>query len=323
MPDGVLVRDPDHPDARPRLAPIDAPTDDEVRALLDRIIERVTDLVRPRLGEAGEPDDVDLDNPARQLEAFAARPVPRGASTPIDDDPGPRCARKDGWSLHANIAVHRQDRLGLERLARYCLRPPISPARLRETEDGHILYLMKRRGSDGTDTLRLTPRELVLRLCALIPPPRSHLVRYFGLLAGHSRGRFALTGRGLHDPAPSPTAPRASPAPPPPGRPRPSSIIEDVKGPDDPERAPRLPWAERLRRVWRTDVLVCARCGGDMRVVAIIDSEPVVLRILRHLGYPTTAPPRGPPRPVGQLPLDLAPGGRAPTDGVDPPYVDN
>jgi hypothetical protein len=191
---------------------------------------------------------------------------------------------------------------------------------------------MKRRGSDGTDTLRLTPRELVLRLCALIPPPRSHLVRYFGIVAGHSRGRRALTGRGLHDPAPSPTASPATSTnaatiapttPPPPGRPHPSSILEDVKGPDAPERAPRLPWAELLRRVWRVDVLTCPRCGGDIRVVAVIDDEPVVARILRHLGYPTTAPPRGPPRPVGQLPLDLAPGGRAPTDGVDPPYVDN
>jgi hypothetical protein len=162
----------------------------------------------------------------------------------------------------------------------------------------------------------------------LIPPPRSHLIRYFGPVAGHSRGRYALTGRGLHDPAPSPTASPATavaiaPTTPPPGRPDPSSILEDIKGPDNPERAPRLPWAQLLARVWRIDVLVCPRCGGDMRVVAVIDSEPVVVRILRHLGYPTTAPPRGPPRPVGQLPLDLWPGGRAPTDGVDPPYVGN
>lgn len=59
---------------------------------------------------------------------------------------------------------------------------------------------MKRRWSDGTDTIRLTPQELLLRLCALVPPPRRHLVRYFGVFSAHSRGRFALCGRGLHDP---------------------------------------------------------------------------------------------------------------------------
>ena len=39
---------------------------------------------------------------------------------------------------------------------------------------------MKRRFSDGRQTLRFTPRELLLRLCALVPPRGMHMVRYHG-----------------------------------------------------------------------------------------------------------------------------------------------
>ena len=78
-----------------------------------------------------------------------------------------RCARQDGYSLHAGRRVHENDRVNLEELARYGLRPALAQERLREAEDGAVLYEMKRRFSDGRHTLRFTPRELLLRLCAL------------------------------------------------------------------------------------------------------------------------------------------------------------
>src|SRR5262245_12666799 len=39
-------------------------------------------------------------------------------------------AKVEGFSLHANVAVHADDRPRLERLARYCARPPIAMERL-------------------------------------------------------------------------------------------------------------------------------------------------------------------------------------------------
>jgi len=62
-----------------------------------------------------------------------------------------------------------------------------------------VLYEMKRRFSDGRHVLRFTPREFVLRLCALIPPRGFHTTRYAGIFSAHARGRYALTGRGLRD----------------------------------------------------------------------------------------------------------------------------
>ncbi len=42
---------------------------------------------------------------------------------------------------------------------------------------------MKRRVSDGTAAVVITNTVLMERLCALVPPPRKHLVTYRGALA--------------------------------------------------------------------------------------------------------------------------------------------
>ena len=48
-----------------------------------------------------------------------------------------------------------------------------------------------------------------------------------------------------------------------------------------------------MRRAYACDVLVCARCGGEMRVVGVIFDPAVAERILRHLGLWQRGPPRG------------------------------
>ena len=88
-------------------------------------------------------------------------------------------------------------------------------------------------------------------------------------------------------------------------------------GPDDPSRPRRLDWAALLKRVRAVDVLVCPRCAGPMRIVALIEDEVVAGKILAHLGLPSRAPPRGRPwRPGQQFLPDHA---RPFLDGVDPP----
>jgi hypothetical protein len=55
-----------------------------------------------------------------------------------------------------------------------------------------------------------------------------------------------------------------------------------------------------MRRTFGFDVLACPRCGGRLRLVALIERASVVQRILRHLGLPTELPEprpaRAPPR---------------------------
>jgi len=96
--------------------------------------------------------------------------------------------------------------------------------------------------------------------------------------------------------------------------------LTQPEGPDDPARERRLDWAKLLKRAWAIDVLVCPRCAGPMRLLALIDDERIARKILTHLGLPSRAPPRGRPwRPPQQsLPLDA----RSDDDAIDPPSYD-
>jgi len=49
------------------------------------------------------------------------------------------------------------------------------------------------------------------------------------------------------------------------------------------ERHAAMTWAQRLKRVFSIDIEVCGRCGGSVRVIASIEDQDVIDRILTHL----------------------------------------
>ena len=55
-----------------------------------------------------------------------------------------------------------------------------------------------------------------------------------------------------------------------------------------------------MARTFGFDVLACPRCGGRLRLIALIEEAAVIGRILRHLGVPTEIPA---PRPARAPPL--------------------
>ncbi len=54
-----------------------------------------------------------------------------------------------------------------------------------------------------------------------------------------------------------------------------------------------------MRRTFEVDVLDCPRCGGRLRLLALIEHASIVERILRYLGLP---PDRPEPRPARAAP---------------------
>lgn len=104
----------------------------------------------------------------------------------------PRCARVNGFALHANTQVpaHRCDQL--ERLMRYTSRGAVALERLAEDANGELVYTFTKPWSDGTTGITLSPLELLEKLAAIVPLPRVHLVRYGGCLAPHSQLRGTI-----------------------------------------------------------------------------------------------------------------------------------
>ena len=59
-----------------------------------------------------------------------------------------------------------------------------------------------------------------------------------------------------------------------------------------------------MQRSFGVDLLACQRCGGRLRLMALIEAPRAIRRMLMHLGLPTEVPP---PRPSRAPPIARAP----------------
>ena len=201
---------------------------------------------------------------------------------------GERVAESQGINVHAEVAVPAHDRARLERLCRYLCRPPIAQDRLEEMEGGKLSYLLKKPWRDGTTALVLEPLNLIARVCALIPPPRFHMVRYHGVLSSHAKVRAKVV-------------PKRNDA----HTLQPLQLKLFERETDATVVAPeprRRPWASLLRHVFQIDVRTCVRCGGVTRWLEAATTPEAVRRLLAKHGLAARPPPA--PRAVqGQLRL--------------------
>ncbi len=139
-------------DGSPAFMEADAPTDDELHALLQTVIARLMKMLTLRgvlvedMGQTylAEPDaDGEEARTLRPLQAaaityriaFGPRAgqkvlTLRGAMPREDSARQPLCADIDGFSLHAAVRVEAHDRKRLEQLCRYINRPSLANERI-------------------------------------------------------------------------------------------------------------------------------------------------------------------------------------------------
>jgi len=205
-----------------------------------------------------------------------------------------------GFSIDAAVRIPGDDRAGIERLLRYCARPPFALERLHAmrgsaslaSPEARLLYRFPRPTPDGRTEILLSPLQLLERIARFVPPPRMHRHRYHGVLAPNARARSAAIAIG-----------RPQLTPPPPAEPQ--------RAPPDPEPArraspARIRWAVLLARIYEVLPLLCPACGGQMSILAFLTDPPVVSAILLHLDLPHRPPPLSPARgpPQGDFLLD-------------------
>jgi hypothetical protein len=213
----------------------------------------------------------------------------RGADADLDAFVmGRLCAEVEGFNLQAATRISARDRQGLERMARYLARPPIAIDRLSRLDDGRLELRLKRPWRDGTTAFVYTPHELPERLVAIVPRPRAHLTRYFGVFAPAFAARAGIV------PSNEPAVPRQR---------RPAGEAAPPKAPKVPNR---LPWASLIWRVFLRDVLECVRCKGRMEIVAALTSKAAIARVPGHLGLAADAPGFHPARPPPRAELPFA-----------------
>ncbi len=191
-----------------------------------------------------------------------------------------------GFSVDASVRIEGRDRQALERLLRYCARPPFALERIEALDSHRLIYHLSKATQDGRTQLILSPLELIALIAALVPPPRSHRHRNSGVLAPNAPLRTAVTAL-AHASAVDCMRPAATPE-------------EHEAAEEAIHRSPaRYLWAMLLARIYEVFPLTCPQCGAPMRIIAFITEFTSIQPILEHIGEPSKppriAPARGPP----------------------------
>jgi hypothetical protein len=175
--------------------------------------------------------------------------------------------------VHDAVWVDQDDHAFARRLARYCARNPVALERLTyDAEAKQVTYRSDKSDGPTAGSETVEPLEFLARVLCHIPDKGQVTTRYSGWYANRPRGTRRRE------------AERAA-----------GASVAVVVAPAVPlaVREARRRWADLLRLIDEVDPLVCVRCGGAMRVAAIVTARDTIAAILAHVRA-RSPPGRGP-----------------------------
>jgi hypothetical protein len=287
---------------------VPAPAEQELQLLLRAIITSVMKrLVRQGVLVQEQDEWYVSDTVAEDADTSALKPLQQGSivyriafgpragckvltlreAMPVETDNDyefkPLCANEQGFSLHAAVRCHADERLKLERLCRYITRPALANDRVKINAKGQVELKLKTPWRDGTTHHVMSPLEFMQRLAALVPRPRLHLIRFHGVLTPNAKWRSKVVPQ-AQDKAQTLSA---------------AAAATECQEPPENGRPMRLGWAKLLKRVFNLDLTHCPHCEGQLSIIAAILQRQAIEKILSHVGLEAQPPPRAPAR--GQM----------------------
>ncbi len=191
--------------------------------------------------------------------------------------------RHSGFSVHNGKPVKRGDDEGLERVAQYIIRNPFSEKKMTYNEQtSTVIYRSRKHANTKRNFEVFSAADFIAAITQHIPDKGFQMVRYYGWYSNRARGERAKQA-----------AERAEVE-------NPCNLqVIDVSD-YEPRRLPSKKWRELIKKVWEIDPMNCPRCGHEMKMIALIDENEVIEKILRHLGLwvEQSIPARAPPLPA-------------------------
>jgi len=177
--------------------------------------------------------------------------------------------RHTGFHVHNEGRVVANDMEGRERLARYLIRPPVSLERLTyDRKNQQVFYQGK------TQTYTYQPLDFLAYVSLHIPNKGEQIVRYYGWYSNKSRGL----------------------------RKKDKSASSAISHADEDltayQKKCRSAWARLIRKIYEVDPLLCPRCKHPMKIVAFIEEDSTIQKILKHLGLWETRSHSPPPSSI-------------------------
>ncbi len=184
-----------------------------------------------------------------------------------------------GFHVHIGGRIQPDDEQGLENLARYIIRACFSQERMvyipvAESTDGvaKVIYTSK----DGRTRKTFNALDWLAHLVTHVPGRYEQTVRYYGYYSNKSRG---LRKKAETD----------------------DDIPVIVKN-EMSSQEWRQNWARLIQKIYEVDPLICPKCQGEMRVIAFIEDDQIIKKILDHLGLWETNNHDPPPQKPSHIP---------------------
>jgi hypothetical protein len=186
--------------------------------------------------------------------------------------------RHSGFHVHSGPRILPRHADSMENLARYIIRASFAQDRMtylpRETR---VIYESR----NGKRTKTFDALEWLAAMCSHVPNKGEQMVRYYGYYSNVCRGKRKAKGE--------------------------DDALTTVLHPDDPSSAPsRKEWARMIQKIYEVDPLICPKCNGAMRILAFIEDQEVIRKILHHLGLWKRTPRAPPPPPPPDIALDTS-----------------
>jgi endogenous inhibitor of DNA gyrase (YacG/DUF329 family) len=179
--------------------------------------------------------------------------------------------RHSGFNVFSGSRIQPGDETAMENLARYIIRASFSQERMSYIpKESEVIY----RSKDGKEEKVFDPLEWLAAMCSHVPNKGEQMVRYYGYYSNVSRGKRKKEDN--------------------------DELIPSILEPDGSSKAFRKNWARLIQKIYEVDPLICAKCKGKMHIIAFIEDEEVIKRILKHLGL-WDIKQRPPPKATGLL----------------------
>ncbi len=173
-----------------------------------------------------------------------------------------------GFSLKASVKVEAWDKEGLERLIRYCARPPFKSENIR-FNGPWIRYTLPKPCHTGKISIQIDPLEFIERISHFIPYPRRHRRHYHGTfapssplrkhVAANAQKRLDIQSKAMQE------------------------TVEKIT------KASRR-WAKLISMIYEVDPLACSSCDQKIKIMTFVTHPEHIRRILRGIGWPTAIP---------------------------------
>ena len=163
--------------------------------------------------------------------------------------------RHSGFNVFCGPRIQPGAEQAMENLARYIIRASFSQERMTYMpEEAKVLYLSK----DGKEETIFDALEWLAAMCSHVPNKGEQMVRYYGFYSNVARGKRRNKDQ--------------------------DDLIPSILEPGGSSREYRKNWARLIQKIYEVDPLTCPKCQGQMKILAFIEEEQVIKKILKHLG---------------------------------------